>query len=61
MPLQPTSGMGTCSINSAPDRLRTAQGPHRCGPAHFPMMLRLRLPLPPAPCGHSGEAETEQR
>jgi len=32
MPLQPTSGVGTCSINSAPDRLRTAQGPHRCGP-----------------------------
>ena len=50
----------SCSINCAANELSTKQGPHRCGPAHFPKMLRLRLPLPPAPRTHAREADAEE-
>ena len=43
------------------EKRRSKQGPHRCGPAHFPRTMRLRLPLPPAASGHAGEAEAEER
>jgi hypothetical protein len=38
---RPADSSHICSINSAPTEFRTEQGPHRCGPAHFPMTIAI--------------------